>query len=102
MTNNKFEQLEMVFMEQQQAAEEMAMIEEQLDNGAEIEEAFIEEIEDNEAAADKKLVEAAAAHMTKEGREALLFVHKHQPTEAIKKAIEYAQAVTGLEMMSHN
>lgn len=102
MTNNKFEQLEMVFMEQQQAAEEMAMIEEQLDNGAEIEEAFIEEIEDNEAAADKKLVAAAAAHMTKEGREALLFVYKHRPTEAIEKAIEYAQAVTGLEMMSHN
>lgn len=95
------EQLEEVLTAQQQAEEAVEMIMEQLNAGEMIADDFIEEFEDNEAEANKTLIEAAMEHMPAIAADSLKTVHEHQPTDAIRIAVGYAEAVTGIVFLSH-
>lgn len=96
------EQLEEALTTQQQAEEEMEMIIEQLNDGEMIADEFIEEYEDKEAAANEALIKAAMAHMPALAANALETVHESQPTDAIRIAVGYAEAVTGIVFLAHS
>lgn len=95
------EQLEEALTTQQQAEEAVEMIMEQLNAGEMIADDFIEEYEDKEAEANEALIEAAMEHMPAIAADSLKTVHEHQPTDAIRIAVGYAEAVTGIVFMSH-
>lgn len=95
------EQLEEALVTQQQAEEAVEMIMEQLNAGEMIADDFIEEYEDKEAEANKALIEAAMEHMPAIAADSLKTVHEHQPTDAIRIAVGYAEAVTGIVFLSH-
>ena len=99
------EQLEEALVAQWQAEEAVEMIMEHLN--AELNEGemtaydSLKEHEDKEAEANRALIEAVMEHMPAIAADSLKIVHEHQPTEAIRIAVGYAEAVTGIAFLSH-